>query len=557
MKTNQRRNKIPQKHLNFNKKRVLCETKYFIFAENTRKTTRRKITMKKKFVNFRPIFLIAITLLVATFFATKVCVVQGLKLAFFIALLVFASVCFVVFAFKKLKILMVVGCTLLFASYPFLNVFIKGERLENYKQFNTEVVSVTGTASGSYKIKNGKMSFDLKNAEVLYCGKEIKISGMLTVYCSPDNLVLDQDFRSGTLLNFTAQFNMLSCQEDNLKRAYSFLSSNMVGIAYANEGSIKNLGYHPTLGDRVHNYIATKLQNANLKNSGIAMALLIGDTAGIDRETTEEFRLTGIAHLLAVSGLHVSVLMVLLNFILKKCKVKAQVSLIITGIILAIYCYICNFSVSIIRASIMALVCGYATARGNPYDKLSSLSLASVLTMLWSPLIMFNLSYQLSFLAVLSMCCLSPVLERLFSKKLKKGLTDALAVDVAIDIGLVAIMCHYFGRVSLITVPANLILIPISSLAFMVLIVGFLISAVLPFMSFLMLGYDYLMNIVVQFNSWLANLNWSVSVSTSSLVVILTMLLVWICSDYLFASRKAKGISASVLSIGICVLLLI
>ena len=110
--------------------------------------------MKKKFVNFRPIFLIAITLLVATFFATKVCVVQGLKLAFFLALLVFAIVCFVVFVFKKLKILMVVSCTLLFASYPFLNVFIKGERLESYKQLNTEVVSVTGTASGSYKIKN-------------------------------------------------------------------------------------------------------------------------------------------------------------------------------------------------------------------------------------------------------------------------------------------------------------------------------------------------------------------------------------------------------------------
>lgn len=513
--------------------------------------------MKKKFVNFRPIFLIAITLLVATFFATKVCVGQGLKLTFFIALLVLAIACFVALIFKKIKILIVLGCTLLFASYPFLNVFIKGEKLADYQELNTSVVSITGTASGSYKIKNGIMSFDLKDAEVLYCGKEIKISGMITVYCSPDNWVLDQDFRSGTLLNFTAQLNMLSCQDENLKRAYSFLSSNVVGIAYANEGSFKNLGYHPTLGDRVHNYISNKLQKANLKNSGIAMALLLGDTSSIDAETSEEFKLTGIAHLLAVSGLHVSVIMVLLNLILRKCKVKSSISVIITGVTLASYCYICNFSVSIIRASIMALVCGYATVRGKPYDRLSSLSFASVLTMLWSPLMMFNLSYQLSFLAVLSMCCLSPVLERLFSKKLKQGLTDALAVDVAIDIGLVAIMCHYFGRVSLVTVPANLVLIPISSLAFTVLIVGFLISAVLPFMSFLMLGYDYLMNIVVQFNSWLANLNLSVFVSASSLVVVLTMLLVWACSDYLFVSRKAKGISASVFSIGICVLLLI
>ena len=98
--------------------------------------------MKKKLVNFRPLLLIAITLLIATFFATKVFVAQGLKLAFFIVFLIAALGCFGALIFKKSKWFIVVGVSLLFASYPFLNVFIKGEKLQNYQILYTKIQSL-------------------------------------------------------------------------------------------------------------------------------------------------------------------------------------------------------------------------------------------------------------------------------------------------------------------------------------------------------------------------------------------------------------------------------
>ena len=96
-----------------------------------------------------------------------------------------------------------------------------------------------------------------------------------------------------------------------------------------------------------------------------------------------------------------------------------------------------------------------------------------------------------------------------------------------------------------------------ASVAFVVLLAGSLLSLVFPFMSFVIGGYDAIMSVVVQFNSWLANIGMTLSLSLSSLAVVMTLAIMWLISDYVFVSKKLKGIFSAIMVAGICLLLLI
>ncbi len=134
--------------------------------------------------------------------------------------------------------------------------------------------------------------------------------------------------------------------------------------------------------------------------SALPKALLTGSRDGISEETKESFRLAGIAHLLAISGLHISLLVYALSWTFTKLKMPRGVINFIILLFLAFYCVFLNFSSSVVRASIMAaaLILGKTARRRR--DTLTSLSLAFLIILVFKPLELFNAGFQLSFLAV-------------------------------------------------------------------------------------------------------------------------------------------------------------
>ena len=95
--------------------------------------------------------------------------------------------------------------------------------------------------------------------------------------------------------------------------------------------------------------------NLSEENAGFAYAVLFGDKTLLSNEYYNIFKSAGLAHILAVSGLHISFLIALLSFILKKLKIKKKVQFFVILAILIVYNIICNFSPSVFRASVMSL----------------------------------------------------------------------------------------------------------------------------------------------------------------------------------------------------------
>lgn len=137
-------------------------------------------------------------------------------------------------------------------------------------------------------------------------------------------------------------------------------------------------------------------------SASVAYAILTGDTTGIDNGLLENVRAGGIAHVFAVSGLHVGTLFGVATFLFSKCKglkKKKWLRFTLVALLLVLYGGVCGYSSSVLRSGITCLV-GYATTLlGVKFDKIESLSLAGILLLLLNPVYLFCVGFQLTFTA--------------------------------------------------------------------------------------------------------------------------------------------------------------
>lgn len=195
-----------------------------------------------------------------------------------------------------------------------------------------------------------------------------------------------------------------------------------------------------------------------------AKALLIGDTSDLDYETKTDFTVSGIRHIVAVSGLHVSILFALVNFSVRK---RRFLSVLIGFPVLALFAAVTGFTPSVSRACIMSGLMLTAALVNREYDGPTALSFAGLILLLVNPLVIASVSYQLSFASVAGIFLFStPIRKWLLSLAPEKApgkLYRYAAASVSITLGAtvltVPFCAVYFGTVSLAAVLTNLLVL--------------------------------------------------------------------------------------------------
>lgn len=143
------------------------------------------------------------------------------------------------------------------------------------------------------------------------------------------------------------------------------------------------------------------------EGGGAASAMLLGDKQSMDGELLAAYRDSGLSHLLAVSGLHATMLAGAFSALLRRGSWRKFLG---TAAFLLLYCALTAFSPSVLRASVMLLLMLLARPLRKPPDRLSALSAAFVIVLFCNPYALFYAGFQLSFLAAFGLCTLSPVL---------------------------------------------------------------------------------------------------------------------------------------------------
>jgi competence protein ComEC len=199
------------------------------------------------------------------------------------------------------------------------------------------------------------------------------------------------------------------------------------------------------------------------REAALARGFVLGQDDRIDERTVEDFRRSGLAHLLAVSGQNVVLLALLAAPLLALLGVPLRARLVWLSALIALYVPLAGGGPSIQRAGVMGLAALLATLAGRPASRLYGLLLAAAATLALNPRASGDPGWQLSFAAVAGIFLLAAPLRRAFAGKgggLRRAAAEGAAVTVAATIATAPLMAEHFGAVSLSSVAANLLALP-------------------------------------------------------------------------------------------------
>ena len=206
-------------------------------------------------------------------------------------------------------------------------------------------------------------------------------------------------------------------------------------------------------------------------------AMLWGVKGGISDSVYDAFRSCGIAHILALSGLHVSFVAGALNRLARRAlpKVKFYTSIVV----LFAYCAIAAFPSSLIRASVMSLCSLYAAAAGRRYDMPSGIAFSAIVILLADPTALYSIGFELSFGAVIMISLLMRPVTELLSF-LPLPIAQMAALSVCGTLGTLPLSVYYFGTIPVLGLFANTLILPMVPFVFLSAMAVNLIGIILP-----------------------------------------------------------------------------
>lgn len=223
----------------------------------------------------------------------------------------------------------------------------------------------------------------------------------------------------------------------------------------------------------------------------LVKGILFGDKTGLDDDIYQEFRINGIAHILAVSGLHIGILYGIFILIISGSRKKVYGILFIA--ILLTYGTMTMFSPSCTRAISIIIISLFAYYFNYRFDMMIALSFLVIIFTLMNPYILFNIGFKMSFIAVIGIC--------FYSRIINKYLGSFIGTIISAQLAIIPIIIYEFNYETMTAIIANIVIMPIVSVLVPILIVHLT--------EFVLLGFDldFIVKIVSMISDLLLDIN--------------------------------------------------
>lgn len=200
------------------------------------------------------------------------------------------------------------------------------------------------------------------------------------------------------------------------------------------------------------------------KDAGVLSAMLLGEKAFLDTELKLLYQESGISHILAVSGLHISLLGMTVYQFVRHTQVGRNGAICMACFFVFGYGFFTNFSISTERAIVMFFLSMFATLLGRTYDMPTALACSAVFTLIRQPLAIGSASFLLSYTAVLGVC-----LYQMFAKILKEkfqfkfAFLETIGVSLCIQLVMLPVLLYFFYEISLYSIVLNCVVLPFAA----------------------------------------------------------------------------------------------
>ncbi|MFC1810315.1 ComEC/Rec2 family competence protein [Patescibacteria group bacterium] len=235
--------------------------------------------------------------------------------------------------------------------------------------------------------------------------------------------------------------------------------------------------------------------------------LLTGSRKGIPDDLMQNFNLTGLTHIIAISGYNISLIIVLVASLFKNVSRNKKIPIII-GIIVVFTLFV-GASAAVVRASIMGVIAVIALWFGRQSQVMNALLMSAFVMVIWNPLtLIYDVGFQLSFLATMGLILTGNHLEKLFKFLPDSfGLREAFAMTFSAQIFALPVIILNFKRFSLISPVANVLVVPFIPFAMLFGFLGVVTSYVFFDLGFILIFPAWLvLKYIVKITQILANL---------------------------------------------------
>ncbi len=309
-------------------------------------------------------------------------------------------------------------------------------------------------------------------------GDEVKFSGKLQ---KPENFITDTG-KEFDYINYLKKDGIF----------YSINYSNIEIISHGNGNKVKSALFY------IKEKFLEKIDFAISSPEDLLMGgLILGERASFSQELRQQFIDTGTIHIVALSGYNVTIIAEWIMKLFAFLPLNAGIGLGIVTILL--FVIMAGGQSTALRAGIMAVLALVARATDRTYDVARALILAGVLMIIFNPYVLvYDVSFQLSFIATVAVIYLSPRMEKYFMWVTERfGLRDIASVTFAAYIFVLPFILYKMGNLSLVALPANILVLPFipftMMLGFLTGLVGLIwygFSVPLGFLSYLLLSYE-------------------------------------------------------------------
>lgn len=229
----------------------------------------------------------------------------------------------------------------------------------------------------------------------------------------------------------------------------------------------------------------------------VIAAMAMGDKSALSQETKEAYSISGTSHILAVSGLHIGIIFQLIILLLGG-KRRSKLTIILSTTIVWAYVIFIGFPASAVRAATMLSIYSMVLLSLRPDPTLNTLALAYIIMVLVNPFNIFDIGFQMSFLAVGSILLFYPLFFCLLSShsNIIRAIWGLFCVSLAAQIGTLPLIVFYFGRISCYSLITSFIAIPAATLILYLCVLLFILSP-LTYISFLASPTEGLMQLVM------------------------------------------------------------
>lgn len=397
------------------------------------------------------------------------------------------------------------------------------------------------------------MDYPIEKARSYLCRTEVH-DKQVWLYLPKDSLT--RSLKIGQHLLFHARISLpesISSASDEFDYASYLQTKGVSGTAYVSEGrwKIKDVPESCSLKQyalMVRQSLMEEYRRWGMEGQELAVlsALTIGYKAELDDDVRASYSEAGISHVLALSGMHIAFIWMLIQFLLAPLSLKRNYRIVkwaVSTLLIWAFAFIAGLEASVVRAVIMCMLMELGSLSESKPLSMNTLGIAAFFMLLYNPFYLFDVGFQLSFLAVASIICFYPFIYGIFQVRHKavRYVWSVVSVSLSAQIGTFPLVAYYFSNIPVYSIIGSLVaglLVPL----IIFVTFGCLILARIPVCRYVAIGIlHFLVKCLNDFAVWVSRLPMAVigDIRAKSLEVCCMYLLILLILWYLHErSRK-------------------